>query len=325
MCPTFERRPLQEMQAYQELSQVKPSSDTLFTIGVFDGVHRGHQHLIQQVVAEAKARDCLSGVVTFLNHPRSVLRPEEPVSFLITPEERLRLLKDQGLDLVVPITFDLELSRLRPHEFCGLLQEKLRLQGLVIGPTFVLGFQREGTPEVLQRLGQEMGFTVHVVEPLMEGEELVSSSTLRRALSDGEVSKAGHYLGHPFALEGTVVAGEGRGKGLGFPTANLEIASEIALPADGVYATWAYLEGNGRWKAATNIGVRPTFGPGQRTVEAFLIGFQGDLYRRRVRLEFAHRLREELRFDSPDALIVQMHKDVRQAEEVLGQDEASGA
>lgn len=305
------------MQAHDEISRFKPASDTVLTIGVFDGVHLGHQHLIKQVVSEAEAQNYLPGVVTFLNHPRTVLRPQEPVGFLMTPEERLRALKTHGLDLVVPITFDLDLSRQRPHEFCSLLQQSLRMKVLVIGPNFVMGFEREGTPEMLQRLGQETGFAVRVVEPLVQGTEMVSSSTLRRTLSEGKVSEVIDYLGHPFALEGLVVNGEHRGASLGFPTANLKVNNEVVLPGDGVYATWAYVEGKGRWKAATNIGVRPTFGPGQRTVEAFLIDFDGNLYDHRIRLEFTHRLRDELRFDSPDDLIEQMHEDIRQTVELL--------
>ena len=310
-------------QAYQELSQATPPSDTVLTIGVFDGVHRGHQYLIQQVRQEALARGYLSGVGTFRNHPRTVLRPETPLLLLTTFQERLRLLEAQGVDIVVPLTFDLELSRLRARQFCALLQERLRMRGLVIGPTFAMGFQREGTPEVLQNLGQEMGFTVRVLEALLEGEERVSSTALRRVVGEGDVAKAGRYLGHPFTLEGIVARGEGRGRELGFPTANLEVAPGLAVPGDGVYATWAYLEGDGRWKAATSIGVRPTFGGGQRTVEAFLIGFQGDLYDRRIRLEFTHRLRDELRFDSAEALVRQMHEDVRRAERLLEGAEAA--
>ncbi len=313
------------VRAFEELSEVHPPADTVLTIGVFDGVHRGHRHLIQQVRQEAKARGCLAGVVTFRNHPRLVLRPATPLTLLVTLEERLRLLQAQGLELVVPITFDLELSRVRARQFCAELQDRLRMRALVVGPTFVMGFQREGTPPVLQQLGQEMGFGVRVVEPLMEGEEMVSSSALRRTLQEGNVAKASHYLGHPFALEGMVVHGDGRGRDLGFPTANLEVAPGLTVPGDGVYATWASVEGDGRWKAATSIGVRPTFGEGQRTIEAFLIGYQGDLYQHRLRLEFTHRLRDELRFDSVDALVRQMHEDVHRAEGLLDDAPGSGA
>ena len=312
------------MQAYQELSQVSPLTDTVLTIGVFDGVHRGHQYLIRQVKEEAAAQGCLAAVITFRNHPRTVLFPEDLVTLLITPEERVQLLQAQGVDLVVPITFDLELSRLRAREFCRLLQEKLRMRALVVGPTFTLGFQREGTPQVLRELGQEMGFTVRVVEPIAEEGEMISSTAVRQALDQGNVSRARQYLGHPFALEGTVVHGEGRGRTLGFPTVNLEVAASVVLPGNGVYATWAHLEGNGRWKSATNIGVRPTFGEGTRTVEAFLIGYEGDLYDRQIRLEFAQRLRDEVRFDSLDTLIGQIREDVRQAEDILEQAEATG-
>jgi len=315
---------IEALQAYQELSQASPPSDTIISIGVFDGVHRGHQHLIQQLLGEARARGGLAGVVSFRIPPRAILRPDVAIPLLTTVEERVRLLKGLGLDLVVPLTFEVALSRLRARQFCALLQQKLRMKGLVVGPTFAMGFQREGTPEVLQRLGQEMGFTVRVADPLLEQGEMVSSTAIRRALQDGNVVRATHYLSHPFAIVGQVVEGEKRGRTLGFPTANLAVDSSLAVPADGVYATWAYVEGAGRWKSATNIGVRPTFGAGARTIEAFLIGFQGDLYQRQIRLEFTQRLRDETRFETPEALVRQMREDVRRAEEMLAHIESSG-
>jgi riboflavin kinase/FMN adenylyltransferase len=305
------------MHAYEELSRVRPGGPTVMTIGVFDGVHLGHQHLLRQVREEARCQGCLSGALTFRNDPVTVLRPEVKVSYLTTSEERLRLLQAQGLDLVVSLTFDLELSQVRARQFIALLKETLLLQGLVVGPDFALGHQREGTPSFLEALGKEMGFSVVQVPPLEVDGVAVSSSLIRHALAEGDMARAHLLLGRPYALEGNVAKGDGRGRRLGFPTANLQLDPSLTLPADGIYAAWAHLAGR-RWMTAASIGLRPTFGPGERTVEAYLLDFHQDLYGQPLRLEFVRRLRPELRFESVDALVAQMHKDVAEVRDVLG-------
>ena len=191
---------------------------------------------------EARERGLSSGAVTFINHPWRVLYPEQPISYLSTPEERVRLIGELGLELVVPITFDLELSMLTARQYLERLQEHLRMRGLVVGPDFALGHQREGDTRVLAALGQEMGFSIEVVDPLYLGEVPVRSTVIREALSRGDIGKATKLLGRNFSLYGEVAAGFGRGKGLGFPTANLQVAPERLLPGDGIYATWARLD-----------------------------------------------------------------------------------
>ncbi len=305
------------MRIDEELSLASPSKDTLLTVGVFDGVHLGHRHLFSRLKREARERGLSSGAVTFINHPWRVLYPEQPISYLSTPEERVRLIGELGLELVVPITFDLELSMLTARQYLERLQEHLRMRGLVVGPDFALGHQREGDTRVLAALGQEMGFSIEVVDPLYLGEVPVRSTVIREALSRGDIGKATKLLGRNFSLYGEVAAGFGRGKGLGFPTANLQVAPERLLPGDGIYATWARLDDE-RYMAAASIGTRPTFGPGERTVEAFLLDFQGDLYGREVSLEFVQRIRDEVSFESPEALQLQIAQDVAATREILG-------
>ena len=304
------------MRVHEELPDTPPDRSTILTIGVFDGVHRGHQHLLKRVVEEASREGMLSGVLTFVNHPRSVLVPDTCISYITSVEDRLTLLKEAGIDMVIPLHFDMELSRLRAHEFTGLLQERLRMAGLVMGYNFAMGYKREGTPETLATIGNEQGFFVNVVDAVSVEGGRVSSTVIRDSVTAGDVAGASELLGRPFSLCGKVVVGDGRGKTLGFPTANLDYSEDRLAPGNGVYATWACV-GDDRYMSATNVGVRPTFGENERTVEAFLLDFDGDLYGKDITLEFVGRLRDELRFESAEALVTQMHVDVEQARETL--------
>ena len=289
----------------------------MLTIGVFDGVHRGHEHLFGQLKARARQAGRLSGAITFRNHPGSVLQPDFKPSYLSGVDERLQLIKALAVDFVVPVTFDRGLSRLRADQFVSLLYEQLHMRGLVMGPDFTMGHQREGDAQRLTELGSEMGFTVTVVEPLVDEDgSPIRSTTIRQALGQGDVTRVAALMGRNFSLVGKVVRGSGRGGPLGFPTANLSVSNDRVVPGDGIYATWAYL-GSGRFMAATSLGVRPTFDESQRTIEAFIMDFDEDVYDLDIRLEFVTRLRDELKFDSVEALREQMAVDVDNAREVL--------
>ena len=301
----------------QELGQLPTDRESVLTIGVFDGVHLGHRHIISSLIEEAKRTRRLAGVVTFRNHPASVLQSDFEPRYLTAVDERLRLLKALGVDFVAPVSFDLELSKVSAGRFAALLQRHLRMAGLVIGPDFAMGHDREGGREFLERLGREMGFSVSVVEPRADQEGRPLRSTgVREALAAGDVELAAALLGRDFVLDGTVVTGQGRGGPLGFPTANLKVPEGMAVPGDGIYATWAHI-GGGRHMAATSIGVRPTFEETERTTEAFIMDFRGDLYGQTIQLEFVRRLRDEARFDSVQALQEQVCKDVDQARAIL--------
>ena len=294
-----------------------PQGDTFLAIGVFDGVHRGHLHLLRRLRAEAQSLGAGSCVVTFANHPGNVLRPGSSVKLITTLEQRRDLFREAGIDQVVALTFDQALSHLRASEFVDGLVKYLHMRGMVVGPNFALGHRREGTVERLRDLGRERGFVVRQVEPLVKDEsQIISSSAIRDSIAGGDAGRASAMLGRPFSLSGRVVKGAARGKALGFPTANLDVPEAMAVPGDGIYATWAVVGGR-RYSSATSIGVRPTFGLNSRTVEAYLMDFQGDLYGKELTLEFVRRLRDELKFDTVEDLEGQMAKDVWEARKVL--------
>lgn len=295
----------------EELAKAVPKGETALTIGVFDGVHLGHQYLIEKLREKAAREDLLSGVVTFHRHPRLVLSPETKLTYLTSLQERIKLLTSLGVELIVPLSFTPELAQLRAREFVALLQSQLRMRVLVIGPDFALGTGREGDAQSLQSLGEELHFSLEVVPPKVWQGEVVSSTAIRHALSQGDMIKASELLGRRFRLAGQVTKGDERGKLLGFPTANLIFDPEQALPADGVYATQAFLSET-LYKAVTNIGIRPTFGGGQRIVEVHLLDFEGELYGRELDIELVERLRGEIRFASADELKAQITRDVEQ-------------
>lgn len=298
------------MKLDSELAGFSPEKDTALTIGVFDGVHLGHKHLISRLREKASESGLLSGVITFYSHPEEVLGKKDRVPYLTGVDEKVRLLKEEGVDIVVPLAFTPELAGLSAGEFTGLLRTHLRMRALVIGPDFAMGKNREGTFEVLARLGAENGFSVSAVKPVEKKGGTVSSTAIRRALKKGDMEKVSALLGRTFTLEGKVAGGENRGAGLGFPTANLETDSGHIIPGDGVYATLASFDGN-TCRAVTNIGTNPTFGNAERTIETFIIDFSGDLYGRTLKIDFIGKLRDEKRFATPDELKKQMTEDVK--------------
>lgn len=304
------------MRIEQELEQTRNDRDSVLAIGVFDGVHRGHQSLMDKVIAEAKKKGAASGALTFCNHPDSVLNPNFQPQYITSVVERIRLIKELGVDFVTPVTFDKEVAGLRARKFAELLCDKLRMRGLVVGPDFAMGYKREGNVGVLSELGAELGFDVSVVDLLSEGGDAVHSTSIRRALTEGSVRGVAKMLGRNFAIIGTVMSGDKRGRTLGFPTANIEVGPSMAIPGNGIYATMAIVDGKS-YMAATSIGTRPTFDGKGRTIEAFLLGFDNNLYNRQLRLEFVQRLRDELKFDSVDDLLKQMELDVEQTRTLL--------
>ena len=300
-----------------ELGAFAVRGETALTIGVFDGVHRGHTHLISQLVGEAASKGLMAGVVTFREHPAAVLNPSFQAQYLTSFDDRLDLLAQTEIDFAVPITFDRALSKLTAEEFVSLLQERLRMVSLVVGPDFAMGRNREGTIERLSELGDEMGFALTVVDGLQDTKgETVRSTTVRTALGEGEVERVTELLGRRFMLEGLVVSGEGRGGKLGFPTANIAPPQGMAVPGDGIYAAFAHLEGK-RLMTAISIGTKPTFGDHDRAIEAFVLDFDGNLYGKSLRLEFVRRLRDQVKFDAVEALLEQVDRDVAETKLIL--------
>ena len=304
------------MQVEAELAKFSPKKDMLLTIGVFDGVHLGHRHLIAKLTELARKQGLASGVITFSRHPQEVLAPKTSLPFLTDIERRTELLKEAGVEAVISLSFTPELAALNPKEFLELLKKHLRMQGLVIGPDFALGKNRQGDTDVLRQLGAEMGFSLTVVPPMTIDGEVVSSTAIRKALAKGDMKQAQKLMGRPFRLHGRVVRGDRRGVDLGFPTANLDTDREQALPADGVYTSRAYIDDQA-YPAMTNIGLHPTFGGDQRLVEAYIMDYKGDLYGRELAVDIIERLRGEIKFDSPEELKKQIAEDVKRGKATL--------
>ncbi|MEE8419306.1 MAG: bifunctional riboflavin kinase/FAD synthetase [Dehalococcoidales bacterium] len=304
------------MQVEEELAGFSPQKDMLLTIGVFDGVHLGHKYLISRLKEQAAEKDLLSGIVTFRQHPLELLAPQTRLPYLTSLDEKVYLLKEAGADVVIPLTFSDELARLGAGRFAGLLKKHLRMAGLIIGPDFALGKNREGNAETLVKLGREMGFFVTVINPVLINGEVISSTAIRKALAEGDVKKMIALIGRSFSLKGRIVAGDGRGRKLGFPTANMEIDEGQTLPADGIYATRSYIDDR-VYQSVTNIGTRPTFGDNQRTVETYILDYSDNLYGQELKIDIVERLRGEKRFDSVEKLEEQMAEDVKQGRAVL--------
>ena len=307
------------MQAKSELSQLTVEQDTMITVGVFDGVHLGHQHLLRRLKAKAADKSLLSGVVTFKRHPLETIAPNRQVTYLTSLAERLDLLKSQGIDILVPLTFDADLANLSAKEFVDLLKSHLRMKGLLIGPDFTLGKGKGGNAATLSDLGKELDFTVDVAPPLQSDGLVVSSTAIRQALADGDMEKATRLLGRHFSLNGPVIHGDKRGRIIDYPTANLNVAADRALPPDGVYTTIAMVD-NTAYDAVTNVGLRPTFAKKHRTVEVFLLNFHDNLYSKDITIELVEKIRPEMKFASAAELTHQIEKDVKHATTTLSRD-----
>ena len=298
--------------ARKELSRAALGCDTAVAIGVFDGVHRGHRYLIGRMVERGRREGLATMVVTFHPHPRLVVQPQSALTYLCGLEERIELLREQGVDSVAILSFTSELAQLSAREFVSLLVEELRMKLLVVGSDFGLGRGREGDARALAVMGREMGFAVEEVVLLGASGEKVGSSAVRQALARGDMETVASLLGRLFSLRGPVVRGAERGRSLGFPTANIAFGLDRALPAFGVYVTRAYLV-EGAYPAVTNIGLRPTFGEDKPTVETYILDFEGELHGQELRIELLHRLRGEMRFPNMDALKEQIEKDIAAA------------
>ncbi|MFQ6000257.1 MAG: bifunctional riboflavin kinase/FAD synthetase [Anaerolineae bacterium] len=300
-----------------DLGEAELERDSILTVGIFDGVHLGHRYLIEGMVERAREKALLAGAVTFDPHPHEILFPHEPILYLNTLEERIRLLGALGLDFLAVVSFTPQVACTTAEAFIRSLHDHLRPRGIWVGQGFVFGYRREGDVSQLRVWGSQLGFEVHLVDPFRVRGEPVSSSKIRALISEGRIEEATEFLGRYPTVMGRVMVGAGRGKELGFPTANLEVPKKRVIPADGVYAV--RVQWSGSYPAVANVGTRPTFGEGKRLVEAHILDFEGDLYGEELRLEFIERLRPERRFASVEELVSQMRLDVSQARKILDQ------
>lgn len=287
-------------------------------LGNFDGVHLGHQKILQATVDLARKKQAKSAVLLFVPHPLAVLFPEHAPKLLLPLEERIAFLGLAGIDYVIVHPFTREFAETAPEAFVHqVLVESLRAAAVVVGYNYSFGKEGKGTPAELVQYGQKYGFCVKVMEPVKVDNEIVGSTAIRNYLARGQVQDVQRLLGYTFFLRGTVVHGDGRGRKLGFPTANLHVQENIMLPAQGVYLTQAVTEDMQSW-ALTNIGRRPTFQKNELTVEIHLLEQNKNLYQQELRVYFLHRLREEQTFGTAEELVEQIHRDVQQARHLIG-------
>lgn len=297
----------------EELERHAAGRPAAVTVGVFDGVHRGHRYLVDELMQRAGSRGLASSIVTLHPAPIQVLRPAIRIAYLTSLEERVELLRATGVDTVAPLTFTSEVAELSAFDFVEMLHSSLDMHFLLMGPDNAFGRGREGTPQRVREIAAELGFEVEVLEaPLKSDADRVSATMIRQALTDGEMELAAQLLGRTFALRGPIVRGHERGRSIGYPTANMAVTPDRALPAFGVYVTRAHTGGR-TYAAATNIGINPTFDDVRPTVETYILDFEGDLYGRELRIELLHRLRGEMKFDGLDALTAAIASDVAAA------------
>jgi riboflavin kinase / FMN adenylyltransferase len=288
------------------------------TVGTFDGVHRGHQEVLREIARRAARTGRRSVLVTFHPHPLRIVRPEDAPPMLTSPAEKKEFLAESGLEYAVFLPFSKRLQRYPARRFVQeILVGRLGMEELVIGYDHGFGKGREGTVETMRELGAELGFAVDVVDAVEADDEPISSSRIRRALAAGDVVGAARGLGRPYSLQGPVIQGDGRGRKLGYPTANIRLVdSEKMLPLEGVYAVYGWV-GNERIPGLLHLGPRPTFGGTRPTVELHLLDFSGDLYGREVRVDFCARIREVLPFSSVGELIEAMKRDEAAGRDLL--------
>lgn len=281
------------------------------TIGVFDGVHRGHRQIIEKLTTGARTAGVPAVVLTFSPHPAVVLGGPQKDFCLTTPEERAALLAEVGVDVVITYPFSRVAAAIPARDFMMTLLDKLGVQHLLIGHDFSMGRNREGDAAYLSQLGEELGFGFEQISAVLNGDEVISSTHIRELLRAGELERANELLGSVYQITGEVVKGDGRGSRIGIPTANIIVPHDMLVPANGVYACRVWVDGKS-YSAATNIGVRPTFyeSDAPRTIEAHLLDFSGDVYGKDLRVEFLVRLRAEQKFDGIESLVAQIHADI---------------
>lgn len=291
-------------------------SKPILSMGNFDGIHLGHQALLQRVVQEAKSQGGRSVVLTFEPHPLKILAPERAPRLILAHKDKMRLFQSSGVEVVIIQAFNPTFANVEAEEFVRhYLIDRLKVHKIWVGRDLRFGKGRKGRVEDLIRWGAEGGLKVGIVEPIQLEGAPISSSRIRKLIEQGDVHEVHRFLGRYHFVSGRVAPGHQRGRNLGFPTANIVTRIEV-LPLDGIYATFLQVDGR-LWPSVTNVGFNPTFGEGPRTIESYIFDFQEDLYGQQVSLFFIKRIREEKKFPSPDLLVKQMKKDVLSAQEIL--------
>ncbi len=297
----------------KELNKTVTAGKHAISIGIFDGVHRGHLALVDKMLTEGKARGLTGGVVTFYPHPVAVIRPDIEFTYLTSLQNRIDLIQNAGVEFVSVLEFDDQLQQVSARTFCEMLIEEVQMELLVVGDDFRLGRNGEGDIKILRNIGLELGFEVINVPLVRESTSKVSSTRIREALSSGSMEEVGSLMGHRYQLDGPVIQGDQRGRTIGFPTLNVDIAADRSIPPNGVYITETFIKGK-KLASITNIGSRPTFTiESKNHLETHLFDFNEDVYGEHATVEFISRLRDEKKFNSGDELVLQIKNDVKKA------------
>lgn len=288
------------------------------TIGAFDGVHTGHRKIIRKLTGGAEKSNSASIVITFHPHPVIVLKKIQYPFYLSTPEEKIRVISDMGVTSILTVNFNEELANLTACEFMKILHNRLHFSCLMIGYDFHLGKNREGDIKKLREIGKQLGYCVQSIDPFEFGSQAVSSSQIRELLLAGKVKQAGQLLGREYEIDGEIIHGDGRGRHIGIPTANLAVWQKKLIPKKGIYASWARLD-NQLIPSVVNIGFRPTFyeSTNIQTIEVHLLDFNKDIYGMKMNLRFIDRIRDEKKYENADELMSQIHLDIIKSREVL--------
>lgn len=304
------------MHYYSSLEQVS-LRDSWLTVGVFDGVHRGHQQILQRLTAGAHEHGVPAVVLTFHPHPAKLFG-RGAIKLITLPEERAELLSSFGVDVVITHPFNQDVANTLAFDFMQQVKQHLKLSHLVLGYDSTLGKNREGDARRLTEIGSQLGYTVEVVPALSDESGVISSTEIRKLIETGNVAEAARLMGHPYSLHGPVIHGEGRGKTINVPTANIDYSHDKMIPANGIYACWAYIDEQ-KYAAAISIGINPTFTPEKQipSVEAYILDFERDIYEQDLKLEFIARLRDELKYDSVETLLEQIGKDIEDTKRIL--------
>ena len=305
------------MKVIREIETIrKPFKDPVITIGNFDGVHRGHRALFQRVIDWAKKLGGESVVMTFDPHPLQVLAPEKGPDFITPHARKLQLIQQEGIDGVIVVPFSRDFARISAHDFVkDLLVDRIGIKGIVVGYDYRFGRGREGNIKMLRDLGSRYGFQVEMVSGVELDGTVVSSTAIRHLIREGNLTEAAKLLGRPYEVTGRVIQGKERGRLLGFPTANVRVESQVP-PKPGVYAVEVELNGE-IYGGAANFGYNPTFGDKEASLEVHILDFDEDIYGQELTVRFIERLRDEKRFDGPEALMAQIRKDVAKARQIL--------
>ena len=303
------------MKVFKSLSEVENIGDTVIALGNFDGLHKGHQELINRTVKSAKIANLKSAVFTFSNHPKNVMAGRPIIKNILSWNDKVSIIRSYGVDYLISVPFDYEMQNMDPHDFImNVLVDKLKMKEAYCGFNFKFGHFAKGNAELLMKVGLEKDFGIHILEPIRIDNIVVSSSYIRELISEGRIDECEKYLGRYYSIGGTVVTGNKIGRTIGFPTSNIIIDEGMVTPANGVYVTYCTFNGV-RFKSITNVGIKPTIGDNKYTIETHIFNFDYNIYGKEIKVEFLKKLRDELKFSSLDELRDQISKDKEMAME----------